>query len=230
MSVVENYCKLLDDVAETALKCGRNPSEITLLPVTKFQPWDALRPLYDYGCRQFAESRIQEAVGKVEGAPQDISWHLIGTLQKNKVKKAVALFSLIHSVDTPELAQKISECAQEAGKTVRILLQVNTSGEASKHGLSEDEWSAVLSAIWRLPALQVEGLMTMAPLAAGDVAAGRCFGRLREFRDRIRAETADPRFIHLSMGMSGDYRIAIAEGATLLRVGSQIFSVGNHLA
>lgn len=223
MSIAENYRRLQDDIGAIAQRCGRNPSDILLVAVTKFQPWEAMAPLYELGCRHFGESRIQEAAAKVTAAPKDINWHYIGTLQKNKVRKAIEMFSLIHAVDSVQLACKIAECAAEEKRIARILLQVNTSGELSKHGLSTDQWKPSISELWELPSLQIEGLMTMAPLDADESTIRRCFSMLRDFREEVSGQTKDPRFIHLSMGMSHDYPYAIAEGATILRVGTKIW-------
>jgi len=221
MAARDRYRHLLEEISETALACGRNPKEITLVAVSKGYPWDLVQPAYDAGCRVFGESRMQEALAKITAAPTDIHWHFIGTLQKNKVAKAIGAFSLIHSVDTPELALKISQCSQERGVVTPILLQVNTSGEASKHGLSEELWKPHLESLFQLPAIRIEGLMTMAPFVEEEKVIRRCFSRLREMRDRYELNHLTLR--HLSMGMSHDYRIAVQEGATLLRIGTAIF-------
>ena len=186
----------------------------------RLPPWEQVQPAYASGCRDFGESRLQDALPKISSAPPDIHWHLIGTLQKNKVRKAIGAFALIHSVDSPELAAKISECGQEAGIITPVLLQVNTSGETTKHGLSEEQWQPHLEMLLKLPFLRLEGLMTMAPFVEETDVIRRCFARLRQMRDRL--ALGHP-FRHLSMGMSHDYRIAIEEGATLLRIGTALF-------
>lgn len=211
-----NYSHILDEISETAMACGRAPKEITLIAVSKGYPWDVVEPAYASGCRDFGESRLQEALPKIDLAPADIRWHLIGTLQKNKVAKAIGIFSLIHSVDTPELATKISQCSEERGVITPILLQVNTSGETTKHGLSQEQWQPHLEALFQLPSIRIEGLMTMAPFVEDEKAIRNCFALLRKMRDKLNLQ-------HLSMGMSHDYRIAIEEGATLLRIGTAIF-------
>jgi pyridoxal phosphate enzyme (YggS family) len=217
VTVSDNYQRLLAHIAEVALKCGRDPAEIKLVAVSKGFSWEHVDPAYRAGCRDFGENRIQEALPKIDSAPEDIRWHLIGTLQKNKVKMAVDTFALIHSVDSIELAVKISEAAQEAGEVCSILLQVNTSGEVSKHGLSEAEWERHLPALLTMPRLRIEGLMTMAPMTEDIPLIRRCFANLRQMRDRLKLPPT------LSMGMSHDYSIAIEEGATLLRIGSALF-------
>lgn len=211
-----HYKRIWDDIYETAQACGRDPQEITLVAVSKGYSWANAENAYTSGCRDFGENRLQEALPKIAAAPTDIRWHLIGTLQKNKVAKAIKNFSLIHSVDTFPLAMKISECSRERGVVTPILLQVNTSGEATKHGLSEEQWQPHVEALVHLPAIRIEGLMTIAPFVEDEKSIRSCFARLRQMRDRYG-------FRHLSMGMSHDYRIAIQEGATLLRIGTAIF-------
>lgn len=225
----DNYRALLNHVHTLALQYGRDPTEIQVVAVTKGVEWQSILPLYEAGCRHFGESRIQEALPKMDHLEGDAEWHLIGTLQKNKVRLAVDHFDLIHSVDRPELATKISTYSQESNKYTRILLQVNTSGELSKHGLSIDQWTASLSAIIDLPNLSIEGLMTIAPLTNDQVVIRNCFSQLRGFRDNLQKKYGDLHpFKHLSMGMSHDYAIAIEEGATLLRIGSAIFTNPNR--
>jgi PLP dependent protein len=194
---------------------------VTLIAVSKNRSVEQMMELYRQGCRDFGESRIQEALDKMEKMPTDIRWHLIGTLQKNKVRKAIGKFALVHSVDTPELARKISECSSEAGLTTQILLQANTSGEPSKHGLSPYQWNEAYPKLLKLPNLKIEGLMTMAPLVDDQQLIRRCFSNLRLLRDQLGGSPALP---ILSMGMSHDYRIALEEGATHLRVGTAIFA------
>src|SRR5580704_10960783 len=127
MNIADNYLRLLEDIAEAAYKCGRNSADIELVAVTKGRTWDEIKPIYQLGCRNFGESWIQEALPKIDKTPEDIHWHFIGTLQKNKVRKALTPFTLIHSVDSFELAEKISECSREEGMIAKILLEVNTS-------------------------------------------------------------------------------------------------------
>lgn len=224
MSVFENYQSIQQDIIATAQHYKRNPKDITLVAVTKGCPLHEMMPAYDAGCRNFGESRLQEALPKIFDAPHDIHWHLIGTLQKNKVRKAVEIgrFTLIHSVDTPELAEKISEISLEHNFVTSILLQVNISGETSKHGLNIERWRYVFEALLKMPGIKIEGLMTMAPLIEDEKQIRGCFERLRKFRDELQAKTGK-HLPHLSMGMSHDYRFAIAEGATLLRIGTKIF-------
>jgi pyridoxal phosphate enzyme (YggS family) len=217
------YALLRSHVDSVAKQCGRNPSEITIVAVSKQQPWERAREAYDAGCRDFGENRVPEALEKQEKAPPDVNWHFIGTLQKNKVKKVVGKFALVHSVDRPELASYISSLSVEAGVATRLLLQANTSGELSKHGLAPEEWMSAFQEIKNLPNVHIEGLMTMAPLTDDETVISETFANLRMLRDEIQ-QKFDFRMPHLSMGMSQDYPIAIKEGATLLRIGSAIFN------
>lgn len=219
MSIAKNLQEIRQDIENLALRYGRSPNEITLVAVTKGHTSEEIQALYDAGQRLFGESRQQEAAMKMEKAPSDISWHFIGTLQKNKVRKVIGKFNLIHAVDSPELAAVISRCSLETGLNTQILLQVNTSGEASKHGLNSDQWRKHLDEIMQLPAISIQGLMTMAPADCNEIQARQYFETLRLFRDELKLH-------HLSMGMSHDYPWAIAEGATLLRIGSKLFGAG----
>lgn len=211
------YQVIKDRVAEIALKCGRDPKEISIVAVSKGHPWEHAQLAYDQGCRYFAENRIQEALPKISEAPKDIHWHLIGSLQKNKVAKAIENFELIHSVDSLSLAEEISRQSLQKNTTTRILIQVNTSGEPTKHGLSETDLLSSFPQFQALPGISIAGLMTIGPLSDNEKNVRQCFARLRILRDRLGIK-------ELSMGMSQDYPWAIAEGATLLRLGRAIFS------
>lgn len=213
---MDRYKTLSDEVKRLATACGRNADEVTLIAVSKTYPVEAIMQVYQAGCRDFGESRVQEALQKLPGCPSDLRWHFIGTLQANKVRKVVGRFALIHSVDSPELASRISTCSVEADVTSRILLQVNTSGETSKHGLSIEAWKSEIDQVLTLPHVCIEGLMTMAPLTEDVDLIRSSMSRLRQFRDELGLK-------HLSMGMSHDYPIAIEEGATFLRIGTAIF-------
>ncbi len=224
MTIADRYHKIQHGIQEKALACGRSPEEITLIVVSKTFPLDFLQAVYQKGGRQFGESRLQEALQKIPQMPPDCMWHMIGTLQSNKIGKAISSFQMIHSVDNPLLAQNISKASEARGKTTSILLQVNTSGEKTKYGLNGDEWLQALEAVNQLPYLSIEGLMTMAPYVEDERAIRLCFQRLKQLQGSWRSQMKDPvAFRHLSMGMSHDYLIAIEEGATLLRIGSAIF-------
>lgn len=218
------YHKVKEDIASIAQQCGRNPKDIQLVAVTKKQPIELIAQAYEAGCRLFGESQVQEGIEKIKEMPLDCKWHFIGTLQKNKVRKAIESFNLIHSVDSLELAQKIHHCAQERGSPMDILLQVNTSEEASKHGLRGEEWLAFLPQLLKMDFIRLKGLMTIAPLTEDVEWIRSCFQQLRVLKETFQDRLINPEeFKHLSMGMSHDYPIAIQEGATLVRVGSALF-------
>ena len=220
-----NYQHLLEEIRAIALACGRNPDDITCIAVSKTHPWEEVLPLYEIGCFNFGENRIQEALEKIDQAPNGIDWHLIGPLQKNKVNKAIGKFVLIHSVDSIELAQKISQSSCKAGFTTSILIEVNTSGETTKHGFDEISLMNAFNEISELPNLIIDGLMTMAPYTENENVIRQCFRRLSELNTNLKEKNCqNAPMSHLSMGMSNDYRIAIEEGATLLRIGSFIFN------
>lgn len=217
--IAENYNNILELIAEGAALTGRSMKEISLVAVTKNQPVEEVLSLYHAGCRLFGENRLQDALPKIARMPADCSWHMIGTLQKNKARKAVESFAVIESVDTPELAEKISAISQELNVVTPILLQVNASEEASKHGLSPKAWKEAYPLVRELPGVRIEGLMTMAPFIEDKTLIRRCFARVRKLRDELPGIGG-----HLSMGMSHDYMEAIAEGATILRIGTLLFS------
>lgn len=183
---------------------------IEIVCVTKLHPWKACEFLYNEGARNFGENKVQEALPKMEEAPQDIKWHFIGTLQKNKVNKVVNRFTLIHSVDSFELAQKISELAK---KPQPILIQVNI---AHKHGFKPDELKRQFADLKSLKGVDIQGLMTMAPDTDDESLIRKVFAETRQLKEELGLK-------ELSMGMSHDYTIAIEEGATMIRVGTLLF-------
>jgi pyridoxal phosphate enzyme (YggS family) len=224
MNSAQNYQVLTESIAEIAYKCGRNPADIEVVAATKGHPLRDIQPVYQFGCRDFGESWMQEALPKIAQGPEDIRWHFIGNLQKNKVRKALSSFALIHSVDSYELAAKISESSLEEEIVTKILLEVNTSGEETKHGFSLESVRTHLEKIISLPSIEVQGFMTMAPHVQDEYVIRSCFSKLWHLRDEIvmlaEGTIALP---HLSMGMSNDYHWAIQEGATILRIGTAIF-------
>lgn len=217
--IANNYHRLYKEIEDAAAMSGRSVQDILLVAVVKNHTVEEIQALYDAGCRVFGENRLQEALPKINRLPEDCSWHMIGTLQKNKVRKTVENFTMIQSVDDPELAFKVSSMSLELNRKTPILLQVNVSGEASKHGLDPERWKAAIADILALPGVSVEGLMTMAPQTKDRMFIRQCFSRLRHLRDDLPGVGR-----HLSMGMSSDYKEAIAEGATILRVGSLLFN------
>ena len=221
-TIQERFSGVRDRIAKAARHAGRNPGEVELVAVSKKQSAELIREAVDAGQLLFGENRVQEAMVKIPSLPGSLRWHLVGHLQSNKIRKALPLFELIHSVDSAELAGEIDRIAGETGLFPRVLLEVNVSGEGSKHGFRPEQLERDLETLLALPRLQVEGFMTMAPLAPEAEAARPFFARLRELRDRMAARAGIP-FGILSMGMSGDFEVAVEEGATLVRVGSAIF-------
>ena len=225
-----NIAHVRSNIAEAAQQAGRTPDEITLVAVSKTMPIELVRMAYNlealgsHGVTNFGENRVQEALPKIAAFhPSDVRWHMIGHLQSNKVAKVVGSFDMIQSVDSLHLAQVLNRHAEEHRKRLPVLLQVNISGEASKEGISPAEASEVARQIAKLPFIEVQGLMTIAPLVQDPEEARPVFRGLRELRDRLRDEVPECSWQHLSMGMTDDYRVAIAEGATIVRIGRAIF-------
>jgi len=222
--IAANLERVRTRIAQAAERAGRDPAEITLVAVSKTKPVEFAEMAYNCGVTDFGENRVQEALPKIASwHPQDVRWHLIGHLQSNKAGKVVGPFALVHSVDSLHLAQTLSRHAQEQGVEIPILLQVNVAGEASKEGMSPDETPELARQIVALPALRVEGLMTIAPLVSDPEEVRPVFRALRQLRERLRAEVPASAWAQLSMGMTDDYSVAIEEGATLVRVGRAIF-------
>lgn len=223
--VAARVARVRETIAETARRCGRRPEEITLIAVTKYAAPDEgfVEALAEAGCFDLAENRPQKLREKIDAVrDQRIRWHLIGTLQKNKVKMVVGRAALIHSVDSLALAEEIARLAPPAG--VDALVQVKISGEETKHGLSPEETLDTVGKILTLaPKLRVRGLMGMAALEGRPDEIHRQFALLRRLRDQCRGAFGDAFGGELSMGMSDDYPIAIEEGATMLRIGSAFY-------
>ncbi len=209
-------------IAAAATRSGRDPSAVTLVAVSKTHPAETVREAYDAGQLVFGENRVQELLAKAPLLPAAARWHLIGHLQKNKIRKVLPLAELIHGVDSLELAQDIDRIAAELGLFPKILIEVNVSGEKTKFGFSPETARAQAAALLALPRVQLEGLMTIAPIVEKPEDARPFFTALRRLRDELAGETRTPLPV-LSMGMSGDYETAIEEGATLVRVGTAIF-------
>ena len=223
------YQTVLERVRAEAVACGRDPKEITVIAVSKGRSVKQILQVYREGCRHFGENRLNEYLEKCDQLPGDISWDMIGKIQSKKVRKVVCdgVFSLIHSVDSPQLVEKIHEASAEEVKISSILLQVNVSGEISKQGLSIPEWREVIEEVCCHTFVRICGLMTMAPIDASEAEAEKIFSQLREFLVEIRSSSRIDFETHpldeLSMGMSQDFPAAIRAGATLLRIGSAIF-------
>lgn len=211
-------------IAESCAWVGRAREEVTLIAVSKTKPIEQLQEAYAAGARDFGENKVQELLDKMPQLPADIRWHLIGHLQRNKVKYIVGKVWLIHSVDSLRLAEEISREAVKKRVTVRILVEVNIAEEASKFGIKAEETAALVSAMAVLPGIRIEGLMTVAPYAENAEDNREYFRKLKHLAVDISAKNIDNVYMNvLSMGMTGDYRVAIEEGATCVRVGTGIF-------
>ena len=215
-------CSVQEQIAEAAAQSRRSADSVQLVAVTKTHPADIVREAVEAGHLLFGESRVQEAKIKIPLLPVRCRWHFIGHLQKNKIRQALPLFEMIHSVDSAELAREVDRTAAELGLFPRALLQLNVAGEASKFGFAPSALRDVLEELLELPRLQIEGLMTIPPLAEDPEASRPFFQQLRELRDEF-VETHGTPLPELSMGMSCDFPVAIQEGATLVRVGTAIF-------
>lgn len=219
---IQTVHQRIDDAAE---RSGRTGDEIQLVAVTKYVDANTTRQLVEAGCQDLGENRPQVLWDKSEQlADLDIRWHQIGHLQRNKVKRTVGLTHLIHSVDSERLMRAIDVTAAESNQTIDILLEVNVSGEAAKHGLAPESLPSILEVAADLKHIQVNGLMCMAGLEGNLDQAQREFASLRELANRHQGHSSDTvRLKELSMGMSGDFEVAIEEGATIVRVGSLLY-------
>ena len=217
-------------IAAAALAVGRNPSSIRLIAVSKTFPIEAIREAYAAGQRDFGENRIQEAQQKIAAAADlAIRWHLLGHLQTNKIRKAAPAFSTIHSLDSVELLQKIDAASADAGCTPELLIQVDLAGEATKFGAAPAEVPRLFDAAAACRAARVVGLMTLPPIPETPEDARPWFRRLRQLRDQWLAAGIPPSMLaELSIGMSGDFEVAIEEGSTMVRVGTAIFGRRDH--
>jgi pyridoxal phosphate enzyme (YggS family) len=221
-SIAENLRRVRDQIANAAVKSGRSASDIELLAITKTHPAEKVREAIAAGQSLFGESRVQEARSKIPELPSNSRWHFVGHLQKNKVRQALPLFEMIHSVDSLALAQDINRIAEEEGCYPRVLLEVNVAGEGSKFGFAHDRLREQMEALLALPRLSIEGLMCIPPIAEESDASRKFFVQLRELRDSLEKEFS-LKLPQLSMGMTGDFPVAVEEGATLVRVGTAIF-------
>lgn len=219
-----NIACVQTNIAQAAQRAGRLPQEITLVAVSKTKPLELVKIAHALGVTHFGENRVQDALPKIAAfRPPTIRWHMIGHLQSNKAGKVVDAFDCIHSLDSLHLAETLNRHAATLSKRLSVLLQVNVSGEASKEGMNLAETPGLARQIVALPYLDVQGLMTVAPLVDDAEEVRPVFRALRMLRDRLREELPDSTWHHLSMGMTDDYPVAIEEGATLVRVGRAIF-------
>ncbi len=219
-----NIAQIRSRIAEAAQRVGRRSDEITLVAVSKTKPVEMVEMAFRLGVTDFGENRVQEALPKLAAfRPQGLRWHMIGHLQSNKAGKVVAAFDCVQSVDSLQLARLLNRHATQRDIRLPVLLEVNVSGEESKEGMAPSELRAQARQIVALPHLDVQGLMTIAPLVENAEEVRPVFRALRELRDRLRNEVPDCAWQHLSMGMTDDYRVAIEEGATIVRIGRAIF-------
>ena len=220
----ENYETVEQKIREACDRCGRERSEVTLIAVSKTKPVEMLEEAYAYGCRYFGENKVQELDEKYDIMPKDIHWQMIGHLQRNKVHQVIDKAVLIHSVDSLRLAQQIEADAAKLGLDVDILLEVNVAREESKYGFLIEEVEDAIMQIKDFPHVHIKGLMTIAPFVDNPEENRGIFKKLFEFAVDIGGKNIDNVTMSvLSMGMTGDYEVAIEEGATMVRVGTGIF-------
>ena len=230
MDIKENLDIVRKNIVTACAACGRRTDEVKLIAVSKTKPVSALEEAYADGCRDFGENKVQELVDKYEVMPKDIRWHMIGHLQRNKVKYIVDKVYLIHSVDSLRLAQEIEKEAAKKEVCVNILVEVNVAGEESKFGTTSGETLSLVEKIAKLPHIRVKGLMTIAPYVEDAEENRRYFAKLKQIYVDIIHKNIDNVFMEeLSMGMTGDYEVAITEGATYVRVGTGIFGEREYM-
>jgi hypothetical protein len=237
-SLESNLRSVQDRVAAAAQRAGRDPSGITLVAVTKTQSQAVIQAAYDLGLRHFGENRVEEGIPKIPAVHATISgpqptWHMVGHVQSRKARDVVAHFDCVHSLDRPKIARRLSRFAQETGLTLPVLLECNVSGEETKFGFDLQGWKqdkarqeaffAAVEQVLALPALSVQGLMTMAPFVADPETVRPIFVNLRALLDALRERFPACDWHHLSMGMTDDFEVAIEEGATMVRIGRAIF-------
>lgn len=225
----ENIKHVENTIDEACRQSGRDRSEVTLIAVSKTKPVEMLKEAYETGCRDFGENKVQELVDKYEVLPKDIRWHMIGHLQRNKVKYIVDKVYLIHSVDSLRLAEEISKEAAKKNVDVNILVEVNVAGEETKFGTGFEEAKQLVRDIAQLPHVHIQGLMTIAPYVENSEENRIYFQQLKKLSVDISSENIDNVSMKvLSMGMTGDYAVAVSEGATYVRVGTGIFGERNY--
>lgn len=222
--LTENYNHVVKNIQNACKRAGRTPEEVTLIAVSKTKPVSMISELYENGCRHFGENKVQELVDKYEALPKDIQWHMIGHLQRNKVKYIVDKVFLIHSVDSLRLAEEINKEAEKKQVCVNILIEVNVAGEESKFGCALEEAADLTAEIAKLPNIRVKGYMTIAPYVENPQDNRQYFKKLKQLSVDITQKNIDNVSVeYLSMGMTGDYEVAVEEGADFVRVGTGIF-------
>jgi pyridoxal phosphate enzyme (YggS family) len=221
-SIAEHLERVRAQIAQAAAKAGRAADDVELVAISKTHDAAKVREAVEAGQILFGESRVQEARVKIPELPSNLRWHFVGHLQKNKIRHALPLFELIHSVDSLALAQDVNRVAEEDGLHPRVLLEVNVAGEGSKFGFGPDRLRAEMESLLAFSRLSILGLMTIPPIAEEAEASRKYFIQLRELRDRLQMEFHVD-LAQLSMGMTQDFAVAVEEGATLVRVGTAIF-------
>jgi pyridoxal phosphate enzyme (YggS family) len=222
MDLASNLENVRRRIEAACARAGRDPAEVTMVAVSKGHPPQVVRAAADLGLTLFGENKVQEARSKIPLCPGRLRWHMIGHLQSNKARDAVHFFEMVQSVDSLGLAEELDRLAGRAAKSLAVLLEVNIAGEASKFGYPPERLLADLPALNALKRLEIHGLMTMAPWSPEPERARPVFRRLRELRGQCEQTLGAP-LAHLSMGMSGDFEVAIEEGATLVRIGTALF-------
>ena len=221
-SIAENLERVREQIASAAAHSGRSADDVELVAITKTHPAEKVREAVEAGQTLFGESRVQEARIKIPELSSNIRWHFVGHLQKNKVRQALPLFEMIHSVDSLVLAEDINRVAEEEGLYPKVLLEVNVAGEGSKFGFALGELRSQMEALLELPRLSIEGLMCIPPLAVESELSRKFFVQVRELRESLETQF-NMKMPQLSMGMTQDFPIGVEEGATLVRVGTAIF-------
>ena len=223
-SIAEQLRSVRERIRQAALRAGRNPEEVTLIAVSKTKPAEMIQEAYGCGQRVFGENRVQELTEKLTALPQDISWQLIGHLQTNKVRQIVGKAALIHSVDSIRLAEELQRESEKKRVVTELLLEVNIAGEESKFGFRPEELESAAVQIAQMPSLKLRGLMTVAPFTAIPEENRKYFRQIRQLAVDIKDKNIDNVTMDiLSMGMTGDFEVAVEEGATMVRVGTGIF-------
>ena len=226
--IVENWKRVQGRVAETAIRAGRNPSEIQIIAISKTKPAAILQEAVHAGVTLLGENRVQEAWQKYNELGNIASWHLVGHLQTNKVKRALQVFDVIHSVDSFHLAEEIDRRCEQLNRNVEILVEVKTSDEDTKFGITPEDSIEIVEKISTLPNLKLTGLMTLGKWTTNETEVRNCFKLLMKVKEKIESSNiSNVDLKHLSMGMSGDFELAIEEGATMVRIGTAIFGARN---
>ncbi len=225
----DNLQSVEERVRQACDRAGRKREEVQLIAVSKTKPAEMIREIYDEGIRDFGENHPQEIRDKVPVLPEDIRWHMIGHLQKNKIKYIIERCCMVHSVDSLSLAEEIGKAAVKCGRLMPVLIEINIAGEETKNGISPEETETFIRQAARFPGIQIQGLMTIAPFTEDAQENRPVFREMKKLFVDIEGKNIDNVFMrHLSMGMTGDFEVAIEEGATMIRVGTAIFGARDY--